>query len=353
MSDHEITDVCEKAVLFFQSRGLSYSLQGETHKAELYVNGPLTKKQLDCASIARNFCEFFCREFSRNFVTVSSVVNETGKNLFRVNCLDLMPAGPSPVIFGAIPCIRLNVVQECCAVEGHSTASVQAFVLQNGATHTDFFSTLEKMNWFFSLLGLHVSHIHFEVSEYKETGDPYEGVRISFVISGVTVGSALFYYKTPSGLPAFNCWFGVERICWALTGKPYYQCISSASGMLDRSDKYLMEDRLRTLVLLYMSGLREGNKNAPYRVKKLMKELIVNEDAINLAFFIRYYYRFWQSVMQCDIPLEEVTQRFLNDYQYLRAVHYCNFHQIGYLLKQIDRDQVDAFEAVMKSHLGL
>ena len=339
---------------FFNSHGLSYSQYLNVKSAESispsFSNGYCIKRRLDCCEICRLFCSFFSSHTSIDPFSISTIVSTSGKNVFTVNCLDFMTAYSTSLLYGVIPCIRLNVEDERCSIEGHSTSCMQAFVLKYGVNFSSFFSVFELVNYFFSSLGIHASRIHYSLSDY-DGGDGYSGVRISFNINNITVGSAMYYFMTPysSSDNAMNFWFGVERICWAITGVPYFQCICTASGFLENKNKYFLEDRLRTMILFYMSELRVGNKNAAYHLKKFMKDILPCGDAINFAFFVRYYYRFWSCIFSSNVSEYDVLSRLLNDYQYLRALNYCNRYRKSNILKNLDRDEIDIFEYVIRT----
>lgn len=213
------------------------------------------------------------------------------------------------------PVVRLNQLYECGNQEGFISSFVNICVIE---TDTSILKFLDRVDWWITVLSkvsLHSSGVKLKLKK-KTTLDG--GVGIEFQYKNLEIGQANLYEIKSENKHYFisDFGFGYERILWALNGGKKF--------FLPLFDKYDIDhnnivecDKMRTAVLMIMSGIKPTASGVGKHIKKLILLATHISWEKNYSLRIKRYYNYYKKFISPQFSYEQVREIYEKEFDNL------------------------------------
>ncbi len=222
----------------------------------------------------------------------------------------------NPIIYGSSevqldkwisfqPVIRLIEKDKCGVEEGYFSSFVNVCEISTNTNYADYIQDIENWIDILSICSLHSSGLQLIL---KPTTTAYNGVGLEFNYKGLELGQANLYNFNinEQNVMMSDFGFGYERILWAINGgKNFFAPFVSKYDYLFGDLKEV--DRIRTLTLMAMSGIKGGSSGKSKHMRNLVKEAFGINIIPNINEQIKQYYEFYSKFISSLIELNEVN----------------------------------------------
>lgn len=203
------------------------------------------------------------------------------------------------------PVIRLIEKDRCGVEEGYFSSFVNVCEISTNTNYADYIQDIENWIDILSSCSLHSSGLQLIL---KSSTTAYNGVGLEFNYKGLELGQANLYTFNinEQNVMMSDFGFGYERILWAINGgKNFFAPFVSKYDYLLGNLKEV--DRIRTLTLMAMSGIKGGSAGKSKHMRNLIKETFGINIIPNINEQIRQYYEFYSKFISSSIELNEVN----------------------------------------------
>lgn len=209
------------------------------------------------------------------------------------------------------PVIRLTEKDKCGVEDGYFTSFVNVCEISTNTDYADYIQDVE--NWIDILSGcsLHSSGLQLIL---KPSTTAYNGVGLEFNYKGLELGQAnLYSFNINSqNVMMSDFGFGYERILWAINGgENFFAPFVSKFDYLFGDLKEV--DRIRTITLMAMSGIKGGSSGKSKHMRNLVKETFDINIVPNIDEQIQRYYEFYLRFIYSSIELNDVNDIINNE----------------------------------------
>lgn len=201
----------------------------------------------------------------------------------------------------AQPCVRWRYLPTAGREEGTSSSFVNLTSLEVGgpdlvervADHLDLW--LDAL----SAVGLHARETTVALTAEDCEYGPYAGQRADVNVGGVEVGELNWYGRVTDAanrsLTVIDCGFAFERIAWAASWPQSYHSMLSPLFLSGAEGGGVVNDRIRSLALLALSGVTPGSRGPRRYVRQLANELSLPYlRGVNLPGCLEHATQYWQ-----------------------------------------------------------
>lgn len=219
------------------------------------------------------------------------------------------------------PVVRLNNLNLCGKIEGYISSFVNLCIVEIDISIRQY---LYRIDWWIDILSklsLHVSGLKLLL---KRKTTKFEGYGIEFQYKGIEIGQAnLYRFVTQQGECLVSDFgFGYERLLWAINGgKNFYYPLFDKFDI--KNDNIFECDKIRTAILLIMTGIIPAANGVGRHVKSLIsKATVLNIDRF-LDLRIKRYYDYYSKFLQpkfCGKKIKDIYRGEI-DNLYLKQLY--------------------------------
>ena len=232
------------------------------------------------------------------------------------------------------PVIRLSEKDRCGIDEGYFTSFVNVCEISTNTNYVDYVQDVENWIDILSSCSLHSSGLQLIL---KPSTTTYNGVGLEFNYKGLELGQANLYCLDINNKKVMmsDFGFGYERILWAINGgKNFFAPFVSKYDYLFGDMKEV--DRIRTITLMAMSGIKGGSSGKAKHMRNLVKEVFDINIITNVEEQIKRYYQFYSKFINSPIELNDVNDIINNEIdlnrkkKMLKQAHINNYSSLAY-----------------------
>ena len=202
------------------------------------------------------------------------------------------------------PVVRLNGKDICGIREGYFTSFVNVCEIDTNTSFIDYLQDVDNWIDILSNCSLHTSGLQLIL---KPSTTAYNGVGIEFNYKGIELGQANLYLLNINNEKRMvsDFGFGYERILWAINGgKNFFAPFVSKYDYLFGDLQEV--DRIRTVTLMTMSGMKPSSTGKGKHIRSLIKDSFDVIPIGNVDDQIERYYNFYSKFIIPNIELEKV-----------------------------------------------
>lgn len=228
----------------------------------------------------------------------------------------------NPIIYGDLdvktdkwlsfqPVIRLVEKDLCGVEEGYFTSFINICEISTNTNYVDYIQDVENWIDLLSSCSLHSSGLQLIL---KPSTTAYNGVGLEFNYKGLELGQANLYYFDINNKKVMisDFGFGYERILWAINGgENFFAPFVSKYDYLFGDMKEV--DRIRTITLMVMSGIKGGSSGKSKHMRNLVKEGFGIAAIPNIDKQIQLYYEYYSRFITSSIELNDVNDIINNE----------------------------------------
>lgn len=222
------------------------------------------------------------------------------------------------------PSIRLQGMNDTTQYPGCTTAFVNTVTLEAKASLDKHLQHIDTWLEYLAAIGLNVkdlrASLRFQIQNWGLGNCVNCNVDIAY--GGLDIFNASFFQQMPTitGTPIDISDMGItiERTLWTLNKTASY---FDAIGPQELSIRglYIVLDALRTMVLMFGSGVDPKSKNGPSRMRAqkarsfAKKSAVLGQD-INISTVVDYFYDYWSSYLDLPIDRKEVKEMVQSEF---------------------------------------
>ncbi len=221
----------------------------------------------------------------------------------------VVPTGP---LFVPQPAIRLNHLDTVVRSDGFSTAFVNLCSEQAHADLADYMKHLDRWLACLAKLGVADAELTLLLPSELWIGGPFRGTSLVVTVVGVEIGDLVWidYGDAAVGrlLPIVDASFGLERMTAALnTDLGYTALLGPLPASLDPPIRTVL-DRLRTAVLLLMSGLEPSGRGRGRTLRQLITTSLPPQARCEVDTLVRHAFGYWSTFHTTEASVTDCVE---------------------------------------------